>query len=107
MQNQFLTQSGNRVKSFSIFDYAHLPAFASMSTHKTDEMPTRKKPDLSKAASYNIQLGLGYLKQGDRPRAKKKLLTALKQEPNSADANAAMAYYFEQTSELEQARSII
>lgn len=62
-----------------------------------------KKADLSKAASYNVQLGLGYLKQGDRPRAKKKLITALEQEPNSPDVNSAMAYYFEKTNELDQA----
>lgn len=62
------------------------------------------QPDLSKAALFNMQLGLGYLKQGDRPRAKKKLLIALKQEPESADINAAMAYYLEQTHELEQAK---
>ena len=62
------------------------------------------QPDYGKAASYNVQLGLGYLKQGDRPRAKKKLLTALKQEPNSPDVNAAMAYYLEQTKELPQAK---
>lgn len=68
------------------------------------ETPSNMKTDLSKAASYNMQLGLGYLKQGDRPRAKKKLLTALEQEPNSADVNAAIAYFFEQTNELEQAK---
>ncbi|EHL30164.1 type IV pilus biogenesis/stability protein PilW [Legionella drancourtii] len=73
-------------------------------THNEEsEKQNLKKPDLSKAASYNVQLGLGYLKQGDRPRAKKKLLTALEQEPKSPDVNSAMAYYFEQTSELEQA----
>jgi type IV pilus assembly protein PilF len=72
---------------------------------KSDPVPeNHKKTDLSKAASYNIQLGLGYLKQGDRPRAKKKLLTAMEQEPKSADVNAAMAYYFEQTNELEQSK---
>jgi type IV pilus assembly protein PilF len=71
---------------------------------KIDEEQNHKKTDLSKAASYNIQLGLGYLKQGDRPRAKKKLLTAMEQEPISPDANAAMAYYFEQTSEFDQAK---
>ncbi|MCW8453574.1 hypothetical protein OQJ18_04855 [Fluoribacter dumoffii] len=42
-------------------------------THdKESEEQNFKKPNLSKAASYNVQLGLGYLKQGDRPRAKKK-----------------------------------
>jgi type IV pilus assembly protein PilF len=68
------------------------------------EITEKNKPDLSKAASFNMQLGLGYLKQGQRPRAKKKLLTALKQEPNSPDINAAMAYYLEQTNDLDAAR---
>lgn len=68
------------------------------------EQAIQKKTDLHKAAKYNAQLGLGYLKQGDRPRAKKKLLTALKQAPSSADVHAAMAYYFEHTQEIEQAK---
>ncbi|MFI4963205.1 MAG: type IV pilus biogenesis/stability protein PilW [Legionellales bacterium] len=72
------------------------------SASKTE--PVSKKPDLIKAATYNVQLGLGYLKQGDRPRAKKKLLLALDQAPGSPDVNAAIAYYFEQTSELDQAK---
>jgi type IV pilus assembly protein PilF len=62
------------------------------------------KLNLSKAAAYNMQLGLSYLNQGDRPRAKVKLLTALKQEPTSAQAHAGMAYYFEQTNEISQAK---
>ena len=78
--------------------------FLQACTHNEEsEISNLKKTDLSKAASYNVQLGLGYLKQGDRPRAKKKLLTALEQEPKSADVNAAIAYYFEQTGEMEQA----
>ncbi|WP_058469491.1 type IV pilus biogenesis/stability protein PilW [Fluoribacter gormanii] len=71
--------------------------------NEEDEKQNFKKRDLSKAASYNVQLGLGYLKQGDRPRAKKKILTALEQEPSSPDVNSAMAYYFDQTKELDQA----
>ncbi len=66
--------------------------------------PKEIKTDLAKAASYNVQLGLGYLKQGDRARAKKKFLTALEQAPNSAEVNGAIAYYFEQTKEMERAR---
>jgi len=57
------------------------------------------------AAAYNIQLGLAYLKQGDRPRAKYKLLTAIDLAPNSAEANAAMAYFLEMTGELKEARN--
>lgn len=61
------------------------------------------KANPNKAANYNIQLGLEYLKQGDRPRAKSKLLTALDEAPKSPDVNAAIAYYYEQTSELDKA----
>lgn len=65
---------------------------------------TQKKTDLTKAAAFNVQLGMGYLKQGDRPRAKKKLLTALEQAPQSPDVNAGMAYFYEQAGELDQAK---
>lgn len=77
---------------------------ACQSNKEEDDLASKNQPNFSKAATFNMQLGLGYLKQGDRPRAKKKLLTALKQEPNSPDINAAMAYYLEQTSELEEAK---
>lgn len=72
---------------------------------KENEVSFANKKDLAKAASFNVQLGMGYLKQGNRSRAKKKLLTALKQQPQSPEVNAALGYYFEQTSELEQAKT--
>ncbi len=56
------------------------------------------------AASYNIQLGMGYLKQGNTERAKKKLLTALEQAPQSPDANGAMAYFLEKTGDTAEAK---
>lgn len=67
--------------------------------------PDLAKINLSNAAQYNVQLGLAYLKQGDRPRAKKKLLTALNQAPRLAQANAAMAYFFEQTADIDHAQA--
>ncbi len=63
-----------------------------------------KKPNPVEAAGYNVQLGLAYLKQGNMPRAKRKLLTAVKQAPNSPDANAALGYYMEKTGEIERAK---
>jgi type IV pilus assembly protein PilF len=57
----------------------------------------------SNAAAYNIQLGLGYLQKGNRPRAKKKLLKALELSPKSPEANAAMAYYMEKTGDVNEA----
>ncbi|WP_165482759.1 type IV pilus biogenesis/stability protein PilW [Legionella gresilensis] len=55
-------------------------------------------------AAYNIQLGLGYLQKGNRPRAKKKLLKALELSPKSPEANAAMAFYMEKTGEINEAK---
>jgi type IV pilus assembly protein PilF len=49
------------------------------------------------AANYNVQLGVGYLQQGDVQRAKQKLLLALDQAPTWAPAQDAMAYYLENT----------
>jgi type IV pilus assembly protein PilF len=58
-----------------------------------------KSVQRERAAILNTQLGLAYLKQGYIPRAKKKLLIAMAQNPESADVEAAMAYFFEQTKE--------
>lgn len=91
------------LKVFYLFFIA-MCIFLQACVHQEEkEKQNFKKPDLSRAASYNVQLGLGYLRQGDRPRAKKKLLLALEQEPKSPDVNSALGYYFEQTNEQEQA----
>lgn len=55
------------------------------------------------AAVINMQLGLAYFKQGNTTRAKKKLLLAMSQAPQSAEVNAAMAYYFENTGDESSA----
>jgi type IV pilus assembly protein PilF len=57
----------------------------------------------SAAAKDNMQLGMAYLQQGDRVRAKHKLLLALQQDKNSAQVQDAMAYFLEITGELQQA----
>lgn len=74
------------------------------SNEANDEANVKKK-NQSDAAGYNVQLGLGYLNQGNIPRAKRKLLLALEQAPNSPDANAAMAYYMEKTGVPESAKT--
>ena len=65
------------------------------------DIQTKKRDD---ASAYNIQLGMGYLKQGDSPRAKRKFLTALQQAPDSPDVNGAIAYYFEKTGDITEAK---
>lgn len=65
---------------------------------------TSAKPTKT-AAEYNVELGMGYLQQGDMQRAKSKLLTAVQQAPNSAQAQAAMGYYLENTGDNKNAES--
>lgn len=64
---------------------------------------TIKEARFDDAAKYNTQLGLAYLNQGDRSRAKRKLLLALSQAPESPGVNEAMAYYMEKSGDVEQA----
>lgn len=59
--------------------------------------------DYQLAAKYNTRLGLAYFSQGNLPLAKSKLLRALKQNPNDANVNSALAYYFEQTNDIKLA----
>ncbi len=57
----------------------------------------------AQAAEINVKLGLGYLQQNNVPRAKEKLLLALKQDPKSAAANSAMAYFLERSGDVKDA----
>ncbi len=49
----------------------------------------------SKAAAYNVQLGIAYLNQGDIALAKEKLDRALTEDPESADVHSARAMLFQ------------
>lgn len=85
-----------------LFGVLLLPACQYKADLKAEkEVQAKKRND---ASAYNIELGMGYLKQGDSPRAKRKILAALKQAPNSADVNGAMAYYFEKTGDMNEAK---
>lgn len=95
---------GSRVKSFSNA-LGLLACFCLLGCQQAEESastPVQPKK-LIAAAHYNTQLGINYLNQGDKPRAKRKLLTALRQAPHSAEANAAMGYFLEKTNELSKA----
>ncbi len=61
--------------------------------------------DKEKAAKTRVSLGLTYLKNGNFSQAKFNLDKALKFAPRSADANFAMAYYYQSVSELELAEN--
>lgn len=67
------------------------------------EEPTIKEPKINEAALYNTRLGLAYLQQGNRSLAKRKLLLAMSQAPDSADVNASMAYFMEKSGDMDKA----
>lgn len=73
--------------------------------HDASVDSTSKIPKHTEAASYNTQLGLAYLKQGDTARAKRKLLLALDFAPKSSETNAAMAYFLEKTGDINTAKT--
>jgi len=55
------------------------------------------------AASYNVQLGVAYMNQGDLARAKDKLDRALTQDPDNADVHSARAMLFTRMGDAKQA----
>lgn len=55
------------------------------------------------AADYNIQLGMGYLDEGDVSRAKRKFLLAMDQAPDWPPVQEALGYFFENTGETNTA----
>ena len=57
------------------------------------------------AAEVHVELGLAFLNQGQRPRAKHEFLRALALSPKLVSANGAMAYYSEQVGDDGQARA--
>jgi type IV pilus assembly protein PilF len=64
-----------------------------------------KNFDELKASKTRVSLGLTYLKNGNFSQAKFNLDKALEFAPRSADANFAMAYYYQSVSELERAEN--
>ncbi len=64
-----------------------------------------QKPDYRKAALANVELGLGYLSQGQVVRAKTKLAQAVKLAPNIPESHSAMSYFLEMTGEYREAEN--
>lgn len=79
------------------------PTAQRSATAQASSVQQARRPDLIKASRLNVQLGLGYLRQGDNVRAKRKLLSALEQNPNSFQAQGAMAYFLEKTGDMAEA----
>lgn len=76
-----------------------LALLAACST-KSSQLHAQKQKD---AASYNVQLGIAYMNQGDLERAKDKLDRALTQDPDSADVHSARAALFARLGNADKA----
>jgi type IV pilus assembly protein PilF len=59
--------------------------------------------DYHRAALINVELGLGYLTQGQVARAKTKLTHAVKLAPKISETHSAMAYFLEMVGEFKDA----
>ncbi len=65
--------------------------------------PPPTPASVEEAALYNLQLGIGYLRQGDPQAAREKLEKAIAQQPNLATAHAALGVVFERLEDPEGA----
>jgi len=63
------------------------------------------KKDMEAAASYNVQLGISYLTQGNLSEAKNKLDRALEQNPKNAEANFVAGLLYDRLGENKKADS--
>lgn len=68
-------------------------ALAGCVTTTTGKQPAPSSP--TEAAEYNMQLGIGYLRQDKPQLARSKLETAIKLDPDLATAHAALGVVFE------------
>lgn len=82
-----------------------LPLLFLFSCHSVTVQDNLRQEKKRQAALSNIQLGIQYLQQNDKPRAKRKLLKAMRLAPNSAKVHAAWAFYWETTGNRQLAQS--
>ncbi len=80
-----------------------LTALALTGCVTTSDQPQKSKPDPDAGRDAYIQLGLGYLQEGETESAKAPLSEALKLDPRSAAAHLALAMVFQQEGETASA----
>ncbi len=75
------------------------PTVNSMNPNRTRSVPV----DETAAAKVNLQLGVGYLQEGNLAIAKEKLDRAMKQDPHNADIHGAMGLLYERLGKVKEA----
>lgn len=96
------TMRGNKMKIIKFF--LIITTTILLSACSTFASSSSDRVDKPIAAMDNVELGLAYLHDGDRVRAKTKLLLAFNQAPESPVVLDAMAYFFEASEENTQAQ---
>ena len=62
------------------------------------------KVSMTQASTYNTQLGIAYLKQGNRDLAMQKLQKAIKQNPDNADAYVGLGLLYDSIGDTDKAQ---
>jgi type IV pilus assembly protein PilF len=78
-----------------------LLAMTACITETTGRIQTAEQPKV--AADLNVQLGIGYLRQGDWQSARVKLERAVEQDPDNVVANRALGLVYEKLGDIEGA----
>ena len=87
----------------SVFCLTLLGGCVSESTIVDNDRVGKPRTDMKEAARTRMSLGLNYLQRGDTSQAKYNLEKAKQLAPDMSDVDNALAYYFQQVGEFEQA----
>lgn len=87
----------------SVFCLTLIGGCVSESTIVDTDRVGKPRTDMKEAARTRMSLGLNYLQRGDTSQAKYNLEKAKQLAPDLSDVDNALAYYFQQVGELEQA----
>jgi len=93
----------NKLVVASVLCLTLLSACVSESTIVNNDRVGKQRTDMKEAARTRMSLGLNYLQRGDMQQAKYNLEKARQLAPDLSEIDNALAYYFQQVGELEQA----
>jgi len=93
----------NKLVVASVLCLTLLSACVSESTIVNNDRVGKPRTDMKEAARTRMSLGLNYLQRGDMSQAKYNLEKAKQLAPDLSEIDNALAYYFQQVGELEQA----
>jgi type IV pilus assembly protein PilF len=99
----FRIKMQNKLVVASVFCLILLSACVSESTIVDTDRVGKPRTDMKEAARTRMSLGLNYLQRGDTSQAKYNLEKAKQLAPDMSDVDNALAYYFQQVGELDQA----